>query len=347
MNKLIRDTHIAERIVFIDGLSGSGKSVLFPVLGSFRNVEKIRIEHVYEYLSILHRLKKIDADAAISMMRIFSDLAIFNQMISREVNLRINDDSGLLNNPKPIEYISRLFYKDGEEVMTRIKKNNPILNIMTHQILPNIDLAFRSFGQRLKVVTMVRHPLYLIDHWINYIERYGSDPREFSLCLDYSGKAIPWFAQGWEEKYLSLKSIDRVIYSIEWLTRKSEDAFKKLSNAQKEQVMFIPFETFVRKPWLYINELKIFLGTEVTSATAKALKRQKVPRSNLSAGRGHKQYGWKNETQSNSDQEDFNRRKSFVNLNACKESIDVLNSLCREYEEKFQLIDQPPWCFFA
>jgi len=345
MNKLTRHTHIAENIVFVDGISGSGKSVLFPILGSFRNVEKIRIEHIYEYLSILHSLNKINTDAAISLMRLYADLAIFNQMISREVNLRINDDSGLLNNPKPLEYIARLFYKDGEEVMKRIKQKSPILNIMTHQILPNIDLAFRSFGERLKVVVMVRHPLYMINHWLSYIERYGSDPREFTLWLECNGKPIPWFAQGWEEQYLGLRPIDKVILSIEWLIRKSQDAYKELSITQREQVIFIPFEKIVTDPWPYINELERFLGTDVTAATAKALKRQKVPRANLSAGKGHKQYGWKNENRVNDDLADYNRRKSFVDSNASRTSVDLLNDLCREYEENYELAAQSPWCF--
>lgn len=343
MNKLIRHTHIAEKIVFIDGISGSGKSVLFPVLGSFRNVEKIRIEHIYEYLSILHNLKKIDTDAAISLMRIYADLAIFNQMISREVNLRINDDSGLLNNPKPLEYISRLFYKDGDAVIKRIKELNPILNIMTHQILPNIDLAFHSFEQRLRVVVVVRHPLYMVDHWISYIERYGTDPREFTLWLDYSGKAIPWFTHDWEDKYLASTSIDKVILSIEWLCRKSDEAYERLSDTQKKQIIFIPFEKLVIEPWPYINELVHLLDTKITSATAKALKRQKCPRENLSAGRGHKRYGWKSQDKNSDDITDYKRRKNFVDSNASADAKEVLHGICTEYEKKYLLFDQSPW----
>jgi hypothetical protein len=347
MNKLIRHTQIAEKIILIDGISGSGKSVLLPVLSSFRNTEKGRMEHIYEYLSILHSLKKIDTDAAIYMMRIYADLAIYNQMISREVNLRIHDDSGLLNNPKPLEYIARLFYKDGETVLKRIKKYSPILNIMTHQILPNIDLAFQSFGQRLKVVVMVRHPLYMIDHWINYIERYGTDPREFSIWLDCDGKKIPWFAYGWEEKYLASNSTDKSIMSIAWLIRKSYEAYDKLSSNQKDQVIIIPFERFVIEPGPYINALEHLLDTKITSKTMKVLKRQRCPRATLSAGRGHKNYGWKKAKQNNDDLSDFNQRKSSINIKANMESINILTALSREYEEKYQLKSQSPWCFFT
>lgn len=347
MNKLTRHAHIAESIIFVDGISGSGKSVLFPILSSFENVEKIRIEHIYEYLSILHGMKKIDVDAAISLMRIYADLALYNQMISREVNLRINDDSGLLNNPHLLEYVSRLFYKDGEDVMRRIKKNSPILNIMTHQILPNIDLAFHSFEERLKVIVMVRHPLYMIDHWLSYVERYGSDPREFTLWIEYDGKSLPWFAQGWEEKYLRVSPIDKVILSIEWLLKRGDEAYGKLTDSQKEQVMIIPFEKFVTNPSSYLDNLECFLKSKVTSTTDKALKRQKVPRAYLSSGRGHKHYGWNNEDRSSNDLDDYNRRKSFVDANASQASVNILDNLCREYEKKYNLAGQSPWCFLV
>jgi hypothetical protein len=347
MIKVAKHTHIADKIVMVDGLNGSGKSVLFPVIGSFKNVEKVRIEHIYEYLSTLYFLRKIDIDAAISLMRIYADMAIYNQMISREVNLRIHDDSGLLNNPKPLEYVSRLFFQDGEPAMKRMKELSPILHIMTHQIFSNIDLAFQSFGERLKVVVMVRHPLYMIDHWCSYIDRYGTDPRELSICFDYAGKVIPWFANGWEDKYSALHSIDKVIHSIEWLMRKNNEAHDRLNDAQKEQVIFVPFEKFVIEPWPYINELKHFLGTDITPSTTKALRRQKCPRQSLMAGRGHKVYGWKSDEHTNDDLRDFNRRESFVKENADPESVDILNALCQKYEEKYQLHNQSPWCFLT
>ena len=167
MNKVIRNHSIAENIVIVDGFNGCGKSILGPVLESFKDVEKTRTEHIYEYLCITHSLNKIDVDAAKSLMRVYSDLAIYDSMISREVNLRLTDDSGLLNSSNKLKYIARLFYKDGDPVLDRIKKTSPVLQILTHQMLPVIDLAFMAWGDRLKIVEMVRHPLYLIEHWFS------------------------------------------------------------------------------------------------------------------------------------------------------------------------------------
>lgn len=337
MTKLIRPSHIAEKIIFVDGVSGNGKSMLGPILGSFKNVEKIRFEHVYEYLCILNHFKKIDTDAAVTLMRMFADLAIYNSMISREVNLRIFDDSGLLNNPHPLRYIARLFYKDGDEVLCRIKNNSPILQLMTHQVLPAIELAFEAYGKRLRIIEMIRHPLYLIDHWLSYIERYGKDPREFTLWFDYNGKAVPWFAYGWEGSYLASQPIDKVIYSINWLIEQTNNAYQILNDEQKKQIIFIPFEKFVKDPWPFIKKLETFLGADITLQTKKVLRKQRCPRECLSAGRGHKKYGWKKPSGGIDDLADYKRRRVFVVNNASKEAIELLDKLSVQYEQEYDI----------
>ena len=62
--KVTRPTRVCERILFVDGMSGSGKSLLGPILGSLKNVELYRLEHTYEYLSCLDALGVIDPDSA-------------------------------------------------------------------------------------------------------------------------------------------------------------------------------------------------------------------------------------------------------------------------------------------
>ena len=337
MGKFIRHLHIAEKIIFVDGLWGTGKSILGPVLGSFRNVEKQRLEHIYEYLCTLYNFKKIDSDAAVTLMRLYADLALFNSMISREVNLRITDDSGLLNNPNSLAYIIRLFYKDGDVVLERIKHDKPIVQIMTHQVLPVIDLAFKAYGDRLRIVEMVRHPLYLIEHWFNYIERCGQDPREFTLWIDFNSNAIPWFARGWEEKYVQMKTMDKVIYSINWLTKRIDETYRRVSKKEQEQILLIPFEKFVTDPWPYMEELERVIGSEMTASSQKVLKRQKCPRRSLNAGRGHKHYGWKKEDKNTNDADDYKRRKKIVESRASSEAIELLKELSNDYEKKYQL----------
>jgi len=101
-----------------------------------------------------------------------------------------------------LKYVKRLFYEDGKVVLDRIQKEKPILHIISHQPLGTMDLAFRAFGNRLRVIEMVRHPLFLLEHWYSYIDRHGTDRRDFTIWINYKRKALPWFAVGWEEKCL-------------------------------------------------------------------------------------------------------------------------------------------------
>ena len=90
--------HFVNDIIFIDGLWGTGKSLLGPIISGMDRVEKSKIEHVYEYVCILRHLNKISPDAASWMLNNYADLSQYNNLIGREVKLRSRDDSRIGNN---------------------------------------------------------------------------------------------------------------------------------------------------------------------------------------------------------------------------------------------------------
>jgi hypothetical protein len=311
-----------------------------PILGSFQRVELGRLEHIYEYLCALDELKKIEPDAGTFMISLYADLALYNSMISRETNFRPSDLSGIFSNPHSLEYIRRLFSKDGNVVLERIRQSRPILQIISHQALGIMDLAFRTFGDRLKVVEMVRHPLYLLEHWHSYIDRHGTDCRDFTVWIHYKGQALPWFAHGWEEKYIMSNSMDKVIYSIEWLTKRVDQTINALGMAQRKQVLTVPFEKFVMDPTPYIEGIAGLLNTEATRTTQKILKKQRCPRRQVAAGPGkniYKRYGWKKPDPQSNEREEFQRKRIFAEGQASGEAMQALDRISQEYEKKHGL----------
>jgi hypothetical protein len=338
---LNRHTYVCEKIVFTDGISGTGKSILMPLLGTFKRVELARLEHTYEYLCIIDYLKKMDKDASECLIRMIADLAIFNSMISRDTNFRLKDQSGVFSNPEKIRYIRRLFYNDGDIVLERIKQQKPILHIVSHQVLGTMDLGFRAFGDRLRIIEMVRHPLYLIDPWISYIDRYGTDMREFTVWIDYNGKALPWFAVGWEKKYLESNSMDRVIYSLYFLFKEMDKFVSKLSQKQKKQILYVPFEKFVLDPYPYVDKMCDILDTEKTAKTKSVLKQQKCPRKQVAAGPVVKvfidRYGWTKPEKGATEKVLLKQKREVAAKQASKEALKVLDNMCNYYEEKYGL----------
>ncbi len=55
------------------------------------------------------------------------------------------------------------------------------------------------------------------------------------------------------------------------------ETYERLTKAQQEQVVLIPFENFVVNPWPYLEKIETRLDTKRTRWTVDALKRQRVP----------------------------------------------------------------------
>ena len=264
-----RDITLINRIVLLDGITGTGKTMFLALLNSSSNTMAGQFLYAFEHISILHKLNKIDNNDASVLLKLIADEKFYNNLISREVNFRPNDLSSVLKSTKGLKYFKQLFSGDGEIVENRIKNENPIFTIVTHQLFSALDPLFNAFNEKLFVIEMERHPLYLIKHWFTWIDLYGKNPRDMTLCFEENGESLPWFANGWGKRFIESSSIDRVIYSLEWLTSQSEEA---LARFPKNQIMFIPFEDFVLNPEKYLSGLKDVLNEVEISNFLKTLK---------------------------------------------------------------------------
>lgn len=277
---LSRDAHLASIVVFVDGITRSGKSLLGPILSSFKRVEIERLEWSIEYVGSLHKLGKLSHDAAVVMLRTVTDLYLYNSMIGRDTNFRFSDHSGVWNSSNRLSYFRRLFLSEGKVALERDPKGAPIFQNQTHDQLANIDLHLAAFGPRLRVVEVIRHPVDLVDSWMRrgWGTRFGSDALAFTLCLRHEEQDLPYYAAGWEKEYVAASPLGRVIRVIGSLWDDNQAAYLSLSDELKEQVLFVPLEEITTEPLPYIEGLARFLGTEVSKKTAKALKRERCPR---------------------------------------------------------------------
>jgi len=342
MPPVVRQPHLAPQILFVDGLSGTGKTMIAPILSSFDRVEVHRIEQIYEYVSILWNMGRMEDDAAIWFLRTYTDQTCYHAMIGREVNFRWKDLSGVLGNPGGRRYLKRLLQPEGDAIIDTISAQQPVIQLITHQILT--PMVFKALGNRVKIIEMVRNPLYLIPHWYSYIDRIGTNPRDLYVCFDYDGQSLPWFAEGWEEKYINSNKMDRVIYLIERLSAIEHENLNALDEETNKQVLIIPFEQFVLEPDPYIDSIGKLIGSKVTSLTKKTLRKEKVPRKMVTAGRDlpiYRRYAWrpaaqqKSESGQSADDNDFNERWAEVAEEASPEGIKVLEKMCAAYSNLY------------
>ena len=109
-----RNKMMAENIVIVDGQPGCGKSMMSPIVSSFKRVELLtyifEIEWLCDYLALKKFLKMQHF-----LIRMLIDHKIYQQMMGRETNFRISDVSSIFNYHSPEKYIkefSNLEYRN-------------------------------------------------------------------------------------------------------------------------------------------------------------------------------------------------------------------------------------------
>lgn len=283
--KITRPQELSKNIAVIDGFSCAGKSLIAPVISSLQNSELWRFNYPLEYLTLSHGLGRIPDDAAESLIKALFDQMLYDSMLGRDTNFRMTDDSSAKYNLKEEEYIYRMPAIDGDGIVTAIKEQKPISSVMTHFNFPYSDIVFKSLGERLKMyLIMVRHPAHLINAWFlgsrkkSWAERFGKDPREFTLCAEVEGSIVPWFAADWAEKYLSLSSFEQSAHVICRLMKRLDEWHKALPFKDKEKVFFVPFEDFAVRPRVYLKYICEMLETKETKLTDQIFEKFNLPR---------------------------------------------------------------------
>lgn len=276
-------------VIFVDGAWGSGKSIITSLLACFEGVEKKKVEHIYEYLCVLRHLGRIAEDAAVTLLQIYADLSQYNNRIGREVNLRWRDDSGLRNSPGALNYVRRLRRRDGDHIVTEIREYNIALNVATHEALSVTGLLHRAFGTRLRLIEIMRHPVHQYRSMRDYLATFDRE-REFTISVDHGGVKVPWFAAEWAADFAAARVPDQALQSI---ARRQADALSFIDNTPCEYpLLVVAFEELVLDPEPTIQRLREFLGRGTTPDLARVMRRQRIPRDAIAAGRATSSYSF-------------------------------------------------------
>lgn len=336
--RIIRGEEIVKEAVFVGGLPACGKSLFTAVIGSLDRVEIQKYNYTVEHICSLYFLGRLEEDVAITMIRMQTDLDLYNMMMARETNFRFKDMSSIFKNPRPWRYIRRLFSPGDAEALERIQKESPILQVLLHHAMMHAIPLAKAMGDRFRLIRIARHPLYMLKQWYLYVDSYGQDPRDFDLWFDYQGRALPFFVKGWEALYLKSNTMDKAIYGIDYSLQFAERAYQQLTPVQREKVLTIPFERFVKDEKPYLKQMEALLNTSVTKATAKELKKQRVPREMIADGRNEPVYrrcGWEVAEAGATERHELNKRMDFVAQHASPEGMKVLDRLCQDYEGRW------------
>jgi hypothetical protein len=281
MERLSRPNRLAGEIVLADGIGSSGKRMLSHILASLERVEKQSHHMAFDYVTQYNWLGRIDDDAAANYLQIEADYQLYHIMMSRDVNFRPKDATGVLQNPKKLLYFRRLLSKEGDPVVARIDKERPILNEVPHDGLRNASLYFKAFGNRVKIVHIVRHPYDLTIDWMRrgFDTRIGTDRREFQITIeDNLGRPIPFFLRDIPVDFYALNLFDKATLLTSACLIQNFEGYERLTAEEKRQVYFIYFDEVCADPNKQLELLVGFMGTPRSRHTSRIIRKERLPR---------------------------------------------------------------------
>ena len=282
-------------VIFVDGLWGSGKSLLAPIISSMDGVEKAQIIEQLDYPLHLYALNRLGFDEACALTSFGIDLISYNTAIGRSINLRWNDWSGLNLNTSGLRYLKRLFRKEGDSVLNAASQHEALL-LMPHYLLPAFDVLKSSLAERLKYILVLRHPLLVFTHWHSYLQRFLS-PREFTLSVSHEGYKVPWFcAENLPARLGPEASISRTVAlmttAYEILLVQLNTQINKVAYEMPNNLIVLTFDRICYGTPSVLNILSEFLGRNFSPSLQQVLRREKLPRVSQAQGRGFASYGF-------------------------------------------------------
>ena len=240
----VRNDILLEQLVLVDGQAGCGKTLFTAIVAAMERVELLNYSCELENLCALNYLNKISSDAVESMIRIQMDTVIYETMMSRRANFRPGDLSSVFRDVDMWSYFKRLFSKGNEDIPGLIKKEKPILHFATHNLLAFSEPIFSSLGDKVAMIEIVRHPLYmLIQQTLNQINHHLSSgtARQFHLYIKQGEGQVPFWNYGQEELYLNSNPVERAIYEMQNLSELTENYKKQKLQDNDFKILTIPF----------------------------------------------------------------------------------------------------------
>lgn len=277
---------LPKKLVFVDGVTRSGKSMLGPVVSSLTKTYPWQYQTILDSLLPVYKHKSIDHSLLTSMLNHYFNKNIYCLNISREINLRKNDLSSVVYDKDYKKYLNNLKIDDGDQIIEKIKKKNHNLVYQTHDLL-SMASELNKLNLPYKLLYIYRHP---IDNIFSFFKRYDprvnsqssyniDDPRLYTMMIKYNKQLLPWYALNQEKKFLKLSFLEKVIFYYLLSIKNSVKSYKKLNKTKKNKVLLIQFDSFAINTSNEINRIKKFLDIKTTSHTKKVLKRNNLPRS--------------------------------------------------------------------
>ena len=298
---------ITNNIVIIDGIARSGKLLLGTIVSSFSNTEHFEMGRNFEDIAPGIEFKKMKIDYAESFIKTYLNELVYNKYLSRNVNFRASDKTGVANSQYFKLYKKRLKREEGDKIINLIKKEQKIFPFVTHDLLLSIN-SFNKLNFKYKMVYLFRNPFDLIISWYKkkHGTRLGKDQRMFSLMIKHKKRVYPWYNEIIREykKYNNIETCANLVFN---LNKKTIEKFKKLKRNSKKDIFISTYSKVSQNTNNELKKIAKFCNTKFTKKTHDIINKEKLYLKN------QRSYLFKLE-----------KRKQFIKSNVSKKIYDKL-----------------------
>ena len=266
-------------LVFIDGITRCGKSSLSKIIPSLTRMEHIQFSLELELMIPALSLGGVSASFARSFARIYLNQLTYDLQLSRNVNFRKTDQSGIYSFKEPKVYLDRLEVNEGKEIIDICRKKNNYIPFQTHDFLVNLSYI-NDLDVEYKMLSLWRNPIDNIYSWWSrgWGERFSNgDPSSGTLLIENKfGDNYPWYCSSYLDDLSGLNPAELCVVIASDLIYRAIRSYE--NDAKSEDVHLIFFEDLCSQPVSEIFQICDFLDVESTKYTEKAISDSRFPR---------------------------------------------------------------------
>ena len=258
-------------MILLDGLWGSGKSLLAPLVSSLRGVGPFTVRANVEAICHMLASKRMADDVFkfLFLNGVIEDA--YDSSIGRGINLRIWDDSSYFRTLRLWEIIKRVTSRTSEnDLVSRLPEAQAYFQL-THLLTQSSESLFRVLPDHVTVINIQRDPTFLFNHWEKYLRRWDND-RETTLAFEFRGAKVPFFAEQWAEEWVSLSLADRSALAVARCASYERNALAR-NGTPPGLVHTVYFAELLRAPDRVLSQLSRTLGRDFSLATKRQVQR--------------------------------------------------------------------------
>ena len=265
-----------KNLILVTGTHTSGKSMISPIIASFKKVEILRKIFTLDQIAVLTNFGKIKKDTSTYLARNILDYSYYEQLIGRNLNFRYEDETGIYQSKNPDYFKKRIYRSRGPTVLKEHNKINTHMLLDTHDGLWFHDF-WSSLGiKNLKIISIFRNPIDMVNSWINLDLAVTEKEILNQIPLLKNKKNLKaWYYYKSLNK-LSNNKNDIVVDMVGECFLKDLSSYEKIRN--KKNIYRIEFNNFAENTSKVIKNINSFLKLDRSQFTKKIMNKERLPR---------------------------------------------------------------------